>query len=148
MHFGLRLRGHLGYGNHGGDLSYYYYYGDTISASVHSLQGGVEASFIWDFLEYKNHTLGWNASPVGFEIAGFFGSVSAGGGESLDLNSYVGFAYMFSSGIHYYYNAKHLVFLTYKYRTYFGNGSANTGNKIGFYVSPYHNFMIGYAYKF
>lgn len=127
-------------------MTYSYYY-DSISASVHSLQGGVEASFIWDFLDYKKHILGWNASPVGFEVAGFFGSVDANG-QSIDLNSYVGFAYMFSSGIHYYYDTKHLVFLTYKYRNYFGNGSSHSGDKIGFFADPYHSFMIGYAYKF
>lgn len=143
---GLRLKGHFGYSYHGADLSYYYRY-NSASASVHSFQGGIEPAFIWDILDYKKHTFGWYASPIGFEIAGYFGSVSDSA-QSLDLTSYTKFIYTFGTGFHYYYNAKHLVFVGYRYREVFGGYSADTGNSLGFIANPYHSFVVGYGYKF
>ena len=55
FHLGLRIRGYLG-SYHGADVSYYSW-STPHSVSAHSLQGGVEPAFIWDFLDYKKHTL-------------------------------------------------------------------------------------------
>lgn len=148
FHLGLRLRGHLGYSYHGADVSYYSW-STPHSVSAHSLQGGVEPAFIWDFLDYKKHTLGWYFAPIGFEIAGFFGSVTpSGSAESIDLTSYTKFIWLVSSGVHYYYNNKHLVFLGYRYRKVFGGYSQSTSTTLGFVVQPWHSFVVGYAYKF
>ena len=160
FHLGLRLKGHFGYSYHGADL---YAYGlsnngSSISADVHSIQGGIEPSFIWDFLDYKKHTLGAFFSPLGFEIGGYFGSLSANQNmgalpnNSIELTSYVKFIYMLNWGVHYYYNAKHFVFVGHRYRKVFGGYSANKvqGGKTsyGFIALPSHSFVISYGYKF
>lgn len=91
----------------------------------------------------------WYFKPIGFEIAGFFGSVTpSGSAESIDLTSYTKFIWLVSSGVHYYYNNKHLVFLGYRYRRVFSGYSQSTSTTVGFVVQPWHSFVVGYAYKF
>lgn len=84
---------------------------------------------------------------MGFEVAGFFGSISDNT-QSYDLTSYAKFIYIFSSGLHYYYNTKHLVFIGYRYRNVFGGYSKTEANSFGFLVQPSSSFVVGYAYKF
>lgn len=144
FHLGLRLKGHLGYSYYGADLGYW----KNTSASTHSLQIGVEPSFIWDVLQYKQHTLGVYISPFGFEVGTYFGSVSSGTANKSPLTTYTKFIYLFGAGVHYYYNAKHMVFAGYRYRKVFGGYSSTTPNTYGFIVYPWHSFVVGYAYKF
>lgn len=147
FHLGLRLKGHLGYSYYGADLGYYGRY----AASTHSLQIGVEPSFIWDVLQYKKHTLGAYISPLGFEVGTYFGSASGNyvaEKTSYPLTTYTKFIYLFGAGVHYYYDAKHMVFAGYRYRKVFGGYSSTTQNTAGFIVYPWHSFVVGYAYKF
>ena len=150
FHLGLRLKGHLGYSYYGADLGYYTNVG---SASTHSLQIGVEPSFIWDVLQYKQHTLGAYISPIGFEIGTYFGSANLytgvnNTGVNTNLTTYTKFIYLVGAGVHYYYNVKHMVFAGYRYRKIFGGYSKTTPNSRGFIVRPWHSFVVGYAYKF
>lgn len=158
FHFGVRVRGHIGYTNYNTEVANYRWaYGNnvTLSISSHAIQYGAEAQFLWDFLNMGKHTLGWHISPVGLEGSTFFGSVTATGGGnnfgtiSNDLKIATKFSYIFSTGFHYYYNARHIVFATYKSRYYNNSYNAVSGtNTIYYYTYANNLLMLGYAYKF
>lgn len=57
FHFGVRVRGHIGYSNYNTDITPYYNYwylnnnaSANLEISSHAIQYGVEAQFLWDFL--------------------------------------------------------------------------------------------------
>ncbi len=136
--------------------------GDTITietqnirlAHTLAIQYGVEAQFLWDFLNMGEHTLGWHFAPIGLGGSTFFGSMKvttnnvAGGSFSDDLTTTTKFSYLFSTGIHYYYNAKHIAFATYKYQYYNSNYEPTANNRAMYHLIAYNSFMLGYAYKF
>lgn len=154
FHFGVRVRGHIGYSNYNADISRYLYGGRlNIALSAHAIQYGAEAQFLWDFLNMGEHTLGWHISPVGLEGSTFFGSFEATATAvnikvSGDLAGHTKFTYAFSTGFHYYYSARHLVFATYKSRYYNLNESVGDANKLGYSTTANNLLMLGYAYKF
>ena len=159
FHFGVRVRGHIGYTNYNTKISDYTTYSHTnvdFSLTSHAIQYGVEAQFLWDFLNMGEHTLGWHFTPVGLEGSTFFektSAVASGGAIGTiehDLNIETKFSYMWDTGFHYYYNAKHMVFATYKYRGY-NSGYRRSGrgvNSISHYSYTNNSLMLGYAYKF
>ena len=157
FHFGVRVRGHIGYANYNSEFSdwgYYYNRNTKYSISSHAIQYGVEAQFLWDFLNMGEHTLGWHFSPVGLGGSTFFGSMKvstnnvAGGTFSDGLTTTTKFSYLFSTGIHYYYNAKHMAFATYKYQYYNSDYEPTANNRAMYHLIAYNSFMLGYAYKF
>ena len=159
FHFGVRVRGHIGYSNYNTEITDYTYYSHTnatFDISSHAIQYGAEAQFLWDFLNMGEHTLGWHLTPIGLEGSTFFDkiSVNVSGGAvgtiTHDLNISTQFSYMWNTGLHYYFNAKHMVFATYKYRGYSAkNKTSGKGlNHINYYNYSNSQFMLGYAYKF
>lgn len=144
FNLGVRVRGHLGYTNYNADLSYYWYDYNNVTLTSNAFALGAEAAFMWDFFDYKEHTVGVHFSPLGFEVGIFAGSAKAGGISAFDLGTHAKFAYIVSLGFHYYYALQHQVFVGWKYRSY-----ANTvsGNDKFYSVAP-HLFTIGYSYKF
>ncbi|MGX2972817.1 outer membrane beta-barrel protein [Helicobacter sp. T3_23-1059] len=159
FHFGVRVRGHIGYSNYNTKMSDYnslYSTNVDFALSSHAIQYGVEAQFLWDFLNMGQHTLGWHFAPIGLEGSTFFDKFSitasgnAQGTGEYDTNIHTKFSYVWNTGLHYYFNAKHMVFATYKYRGYSsGYQTAGKGqNSIRYYNYSNNSFMLGYAYKF
>lgn len=159
----MRVRGHIGYSNYNTDITPYYnywYYANAnanLEISSHAIQYGVEAQFLWDFLNIGEHTLGWHFAPIGLEGSTFFGKITATGGDtftnanSADLKTQTKFSYIVSTGLHYYYNAQHMVFATYRSRYYgtdFSSASGANNVRFRYYAYANHLFMLGYAYKF
>lgn len=159
FHFGVRVRGHIGYTNLNtsfSDWGWYDYQNAKFSISSHAIQYGVEAQFLWDFLNMGEHTLGWHFAPIGLGGSTFFGSLKASIPDSTntnlsvedDLTTKTKFSYLFSTGFHYYYNAKHMVFATYRYQYYSSDYEPTANNRASYHITAYNSFMLGYAYKF
>ena len=157
FHFGVRVRGHIGYTNYNTSFSDWWYWGyrnnAKFSISSHAIQYGVEAQFLWDFLNMGEHTLGWHFAPIGLGGSTFFGSLKVNGlGNNAsiedDLTTTTKFNYLFSTGFHYYYNAKHMVFATYKYQYFNSDYQPTSTNRASYSLIAYNSFMLGYAYKF
>lgn len=120
-----------------GALEYEFYY------LWHNFTFDITPHFIWDFFNSDKHTLGWHFAPFGFGLgmtayndvirntsndfltSYAYGSRISGSNISLDIG------YLFQTGLHYYYDINHQVYITYR-----------AGNMYR------HNFKIGYAYKF
>ena len=106
---------------------------------------------------FSKYGVAYTWLAIGLEGSTFFGKITATGGNtftnanSADLKTQTKFSYIVSTGLHYYYNAKHMVFATYRSR-YYGNdfSSASGANNVRFryYAYANHLFMLGYAYKF
>lgn len=142
--FGIRVRGHIGYTNYNTTFKGWH---TSASLTSNSIQYGVEGQLLWDFLDYKEYTLGMHFSPLGFEGSTFFGKGVENGintKRNIDLGSHTKFAYTIGIGLHYYYAQNHQVYLTYRYRTY--SNSADSTTK--YYSVANSVFMLGYAYKF
>ena len=157
FHFGVRVRGHIGYTNYNTSFSDWWYWGyrDNVKFSIssHAIQYGVEAQFLWDFLNMGEHTLGWHFAPIGLGGSTFFGSLKVNGlssnaGIEDDLTTTTKFNYLFSTGLHYYYNAKHMVFATYRYQYFNSDYQPTSTNRASYSLIAYNSFMLGYAYKF
>ena len=118
FHLGARIAGHINY---------------SYSNQVHSLVIGVAPQFIWDFLNIDSHTLGVHFAPLGFNIYGLFSSASSQFGAA---------NYEFSTGLHYYINIHHQLYLTFRY----GSASLDKGLVLSKWASNIIN--LGYAYKF
>lgn len=125
FHFGVRLVANLDY---------------TFMLYLHKINFDVSPHFIWDFFNSDEHTLGWHFAPLGFGLGMTMYSGGVYSDSSIFNPSYYGsaysvsgfgFGYLFQTGLHYYHNINHQVYLTYR-----------TGNMYG------HTFKIGYAYKF
>lgn len=158
LHLGLRLKGYLGYSNYSVDNSH----NDSISnITSHAIHTGIEVGAIYDFVQYKEHTLGIYIAPIGFELSALFGNVTIKNNDTMinktfSLTPYVTFTYKYSMGLHYYYNVNHMVFLGYQINwsyggskdKYNGNRSLDNLKSMGFQAHHFHSFMIGYAYKF
>ena len=70
FHLGVALRTHIGYTNYNVVLEDYYVYSykyGILDITAHGIQYGMEAQFIWDFLNIGAHTLGVHIAPLGFE---------------------------------------------------------------------------------
>lgn len=96
----------------------------------------VSPHLIWDFLNVDEHTLGWHFAPFGFGMQFYIaeGGILKTGGSSGGSGFSIGDAnlgYLFQTGLHYYHNLHHQVYVTYR--------SGNTYK---------HTFKLGYAYKF
>ena len=158
FHFGVRVRGHIGYTNLNTSFSDWGWYNRNakFSISSHAIQYGVEAQFLWDFLNMGEHTLGWHFAPIGLGGSTFFGSLKASSSNATnsnlsvedDLTTKTKFSYLFSTGFHYYYNAKHMVFATYRYQYYSSDYEPTANNRASYHITAYNSFMLGYAYKF
>ena len=159
FHFGVRVRGHIGYTNYNTEINRNYSsYTDNVNLSIsaHGIQYGIGAEFLWDFLNIGEHTLGWHFAPINLEGSTFFGSYEATINDgttkdfkiSGDLVTHTKFAYMFNTGIHYYYNARHMVFATFRIRHYSVSTENSTMEKIGYSTTSHYTLMHGYAYKF
>ena len=156
LHLGLRLKGYLGYSNYSVDNSHHL--SNITSYAIHT---GIEVGAIYDFVQYKEHTLGVYIAPIGFELSALFGNVTIKNNDTIinktfSLTPYVTFTYKYSMGLHYYYNVNHMVFLGYQINwsyggskdKYNGNRSLDNLKSMGFQAHHFHSFMIGYAYKF
>lgn len=143
---GVRAKGYLGYGykkfsikNSNND----YYYGSSNEFNI-----GSELQILWDFLNIDKHSLGIHFSPIGFDVNVAIdnerfeiNSSATNPGKNTKVTTTPN--YTVSTGIHYYYNANHQLFLDYKYfvnNTYNDNYDFNTRLK--------HQFILGYSYKF
>ena len=169
---GLRAKGYVGYSN-------YYYtlfrekgydeqidpdtnqpYGNydfSYILNAHGIQYGAELAYIWDFLDKGKHTIGLDIAPLGLEGSTYFGKISAktNGVTEVELNikTHTKFAYTASIGLHYYYNANHQVFASYKIRSYSTTPTAKSKNSNEYGTTKIsntanHAFLLGYAYKF
>ena len=162
FHLGVALRAHIGYTNYNVKMSdYYTNRGMTFDITAHGIQYGMEAQFIWDFLNIDAHTLGVHIAPLGFEGSTILWSIkgqtdywNVPGYTTIRLAKWerdtnqTSFAYTFSTGLHYYYDINHQLFMHYKYRYYNGDISTPRLDSFSLVFVPYHTFMVGYAYKF
>lgn len=145
---GVRAKGYLGYGYHKyslKDSNNDYRYTNTNSFNI-----GSELQFLWDFLNIDKHSLGIHFSPIGFDISVEVNNKSYDTSKSITSvinpgkETFVDTtpSYTISTGIHYYYNANHQLFLDYKYL-------ANSYNyKYAYDETVKHQFTLGYSYKF
>ena len=158
FHLGVAIKAHIGYTNYNDEFydlrSDGIWYASEVTA--HGIQYGLEAKFLWDFLNKGNHSLGVSVAPLGFEGSSIIYNERFDFG-ALDINVYrtkqygraekgnkTSFTYTFSGGLHYYYNINHQLFVYYKYRYY----SDIVTGKTRYVFAPSHTLMTGYAYKF
>ena len=142
---GVRVRGHIGYTNYNTTLTALFQ--DPISLTAHGIQYGAEAQFVWDFLDYMEHTVGMHIALIGFEGSTFFGSGvehSSTANNNITLGTHSKFAYTIGIGLHYYYAENHQVYITHRYRTY----STFADFQSKYYSVANNVFSFGYAYKF
>lgn len=145
---GVRAKGYLGYGYSKSSLkdnnnNYYYH-------SSNEFNIGSELQILWDFLNIDKHSLGIHFSPIGFDIETMINNKSYDTSKAIQATLNPGKqtvvdttpSYTVSTGIHYYYNANHQLFLDYKY---FANGS---GYQNDYVLTKRHQFTLGYSYKF
>lgn len=156
FHLGVAIKAHIGYTNYNEEFYDSYYDGRWLASEVtaHGIQYGLEAKFLWDFLNKGNHSLGVSVAPLGFEGSTIiyndnydFG-VEAGNTKThygnYEKGTQTAFTYTFSGGLHYYYDINHQLFVYYKYRFY----SNIITDKMRYVFAPSHTLMTGYAYKF
>lgn len=158
FHLGVAIKAHIGYTNYNEEFEDYRSDGRWWASEVtaHGIQYGLEAKFLWDFLNKGNHSLGVSVAPLGFEGSSIiynekydFGSLNTYEDRGkqygrAEKGTKTTFTYTFSGGLHYYYNINHQLFVYYKYRFY---SDIITG-KTGYAFAPSHTLMTGYAYKF
>lgn len=155
FHLGVAIKAHIGYTNYNDDFEDYnsgIWFASQVTA--HGIQYGLEAKFLWDFLNKGNHSLGVSVAPLGFEGSTIiynenydFGTYDNRGKEhygNYEKGNRTSFTYTFSGGLHYYYNINHQLFVYYKYRFY----SDAVTSKKRYAFAPSHTLMTGYAYKF
>ncbi len=144
---GVRAKGYLGYGYHKfstKDNGNNYHH-----SSINSFNIGSELQILWDFLNIDKHSLGIHFSPIGFDVSVNADTTSIDTSKTTNnatdrktTDIFTTPSYTISTGIHYYYNANHQLFLDYKYLT-------NSYNHTYYYDSSLkHLFTFGYAYKF
>lgn len=142
---GVRAKEYIGYGygkNSVKDSGNNYHY-----HSVNEINIGSELQFLWDFLNIDKHSLGIHFSPIGFDVNIEINNQSSkrnDGGTNYGKQTNVSTtpSYTISTGIHYYYNANHQLFLDYKY-------FANRYDSSYYYsIIIRHLFTLGYSYKF
>ncbi|OBV29531.1 hypothetical protein BKN38_01010 [Helicobacter sp. CLO-3] len=166
---GFRFKGYIGYSNYNSkkmgnitDTTSLPMQTANIDVSIHALQYGLEASYLYDFIYKGNHNFGAHVS-TGFEGSTFVGQgadANMAEGYTLTTNfpSYSKFTWTTGIGIHYFYKVHHQVFISYLYRGYTnskmvfnkdGNGEGELGSDI-FQISttPRSTIMLSYAYKF
>lgn len=155
FHLGVAIKAHIGYTNY--NEKFEDYRSDSrwwaSELTTHGIQYGLEAKFLWDFLNKGNHSLGVSVAPLGFEGSTIIYSERYDfGARANEIKTYgrvekgiqTTFTYTFSGGLHYYYNINHQLFVYYKYRYY-----STIITDIQRYVfAPSHTLMTGYAYKF
>ena len=95
----------------------------TGNTSGHSVGIGVAPHFVWDFLNIDEHTLGWHIAPVGLNLNFIFVNNNRSSASNFSAG------YEFDLGLHYYYDVRHQVDLSFRYG-------------LGGWIS------LGYAYKF
>ena len=167
---GFRFKGYVGYGYYGTKFDNFTMGGETgnFDATIHAIQYGLEASYLYDFVYKGNHNFGAHVS-VGFEGSTFVGQsvdlVGGGATESPTIPSYSKFTWTSGIGIHYFYKVHHQFFLSYLYRGYtndktIGNNSFGEYGTDGRYnerlaadffrisTTPKSTIMLSYAYKF
>ncbi|WP_082942409.1 MULTISPECIES: outer membrane beta-barrel protein [unclassified Helicobacter] len=163
---GFRFKGYVGYSYYGTKFDELATISNgtlTFDTSIHALQYGLEASYLYDFIYKGDHNFGAHLS-VGFEGTSFVG-------QSVDITdssrtrgttfpSYSKFTWTSGIGIHYFYKVHHQFFLSYLYRGYTNDKTAanesNGVNEAGgvranlFEISttPSSTIMLSYAYKF
>ncbi len=162
FHLGVAIKAHIGYTNYNVNLSdYQTNRGMTFDITAHGIQYGLEAQFLWDFLNKGNHSLGVSVAPLGFEGSTILWSIKGRtdywyvpnyitirlSNWNTNLENQTTFTYTFSGGIHYVYNINHKVFIYYKYR-YYSDISAPSLGGFSLAFAPSHTLMTGYAYKF
>ncbi len=142
---GVRAKGYLGYRYNkvsakDNNNNHYYH-------NFNGFQIGSELQFLWDFLNMDKHSLGIHFSPIGLDVSVTIDNKSYerndGGvnpGKKTDVNTEP--SYTINTGIHYYYNANHQLFLDYKY---FVGGNSY---KYDYSFALNHKFTLGYSYKF
>lgn len=149
----VRAKGYLGYGYGKYTLrdngnNYYYYNSNQFNI-------GSELQILWDFLNIDRHSLGIHFSPIGFDVNIVVDDVKYDTSKTTTNNQNPGKrtfvktipSYTISTGIHYYYNVNHQLFLDYKY---FANNYANNhyNDDDGYFIIKRHQFTLGYSYKF
>ncbi len=144
---GVRAKGYLGYGYHkysGKDNGNNYHH-----SSVNIFNIGSELQFLWDFLNIDKHSLGIHFSPIGFDVSVNADNTSVDASKTISNGvsgkqtfTYTTPSYTISTGIHYYYDANHQLFLDYKY---FFN---SYDSKYDYSSNIKHSFILGYSYKF
>lgn len=159
FHLGVAIKAHIGYTNYNEEFYDSYYDGRWYASEVtaHGIQYGLEAKFLWDFLNKGNHTLGVSVAPLGFEGSSVIYSekydfgVQAGHTKTYgkaEKGTQTSFTYTFSGGLHYYYDINHQLFVYYKYRFYSDIVSSPKPGLTNYAFAPSHTLMTGYAYKF
>ncbi len=144
---GVRAKGYLGYGYYTSqtkDNANNYY-----NQSINEFNIGSELQFLWDFLNIDKHSLGIHFSPIGFDISVNVDNTSVDASQTTNnrkdekiTDVYTTPSYTVSTGIHYYYNANHQLFLDYKYL------ANNYNYKYDYDYKTKHLFTLGYSYKF
>ena len=145
---GVRAKGYLGYGYYKysvKDNGNNYYYSNSNEVNI-----GSELQFLWDFLNIDKHSLGIHLSPIGFDInvevdnESYDTSNTTNGATNPGKKTsvYTTPSYTVSTGIHYYYDANHQLFLDYKYLT------RRYDYSYDFHIGFEHQFTFGYSYKF
>lgn len=158
FHLGVAIKVHIGYTNYNEKFYDSYYDGRWYATDMtaHGIQYGLEAKFLWDFLNKGNHSLGVSVAPLGFEGSSIiwqeYHTWDLGGIKKHVRTDTKGtqtaFTYTFSGGLHYYYDINHQLFVYYKYRFYSDIVSMPRPGKAKYAFAPSHTLMTGYAYKF
>ena len=145
---GVRAKGYLGYGyckDSAKDNNNNYYYTNSNSFNI-----GSELQVLWDFLNIDKHSLGIHFSPIGFDVSVGVNNKSYDTSNATQTTPNPGKetvvkttpSYTISTGIHYYCDANHQLFLDYKYL-------ANSYDSSYHYsINLKHLFTLGYSYKF
>ena len=144
---GVRAKGYLGYGYHTSSVKDN---GNNYqNQSINEFNIGSELQFLWDFLNIDKHSLGIHFSPIGFDVNVTVDNTMTDASKTTNnakddkiTNVYTTPSYTISTGIHYYYDAHHQLFLDYKYL------SNSYYNKYVFDYRTKHLFTLGYSYKF
>ncbi len=109
---GFRFKGYIGYENYSAkDMEVVALGGaDRLGAELasHTLQYGLEARYLYDFIYGGEHTFGANIG-VGFEGSSFFNTATMlfGGGEASRSNAYARATWTSGVGLHYFYHSHH-----------------------------------------
>ena len=168
---GFRFKGYVGYGYYGTKFDEVIFNSDALKfdATIHAIQYGLEASYLYDFVYKGNHNFGAHIS-VGFEGTSFVGQKVKISSASYDITfpSYSKFTWTSGIGIHYFYKVHHQFFLSYLYKGYkndktignnevrvYGTGEQANMSEVrmdaNFFkisTTPNSTIMLSYVYKF
>lgn len=152
---GFRFKGYIGYENYSAkDMEVVALGGvDRLGTELasHTLQYGLEARYLYDFIYGGAHTFGANIG-VGFEGSSFFNTATMlfGGGEASRSNAYTRATWTSGVGLHYFYHSHHQILLSYLYRGYTDELKTITTEDPFLKVSAFanHTIQLSYAYKF